>query len=159
MKTIYLSGKEFTYNKISELSKELTARHIILGDRCEIGYRCNIGYRCKIGNECNIGNGCNISNWCDLGNGCKIGDECNIGNECELKETPFYSLGLYKYVTGAYISKGEAWIQMGCYLRTLKEWEDDFWNNTKEFPNDNSPKSRARLFAFKTAKKWIKFNT
>ena len=29
------------------------------------------------------------------------------------------------------------------------EWEEDFWNNEKEFPNDNSDKSNARLRAFK----------
>jgi hypothetical protein len=44
---------------------------------------------------------------------------------------------------------------MGCYTRLLSEWENDFWNNPNEFPNDGSLKSNLRLFAFETAKRWF----
>lgn len=50
------------------------------------------------------------------------------------------------------------YIKLGCYLRLLKEWENDFWNNTKEFPNDGSLKSNLRVLAFETCKKWIELN-
>ena len=64
--------------------------------------------------------------------------------------------GLYKYVVIPFISEdGKKYIKMGCYVRTLEEWESDFWNNTKEFPNDGSEKSKLRLFAYETAKKWF----
>ena len=64
--------------------------------------------------------------------------------------------GLYTYVVIPYITeKGVIRIKMGCYDRTLKEWDDDFWNNPSEFPNDNSLKSKSRLFAFETAKSWL----
>ena len=43
-----------------------------------------------------------------------------------------------------------------CYLRTVEEWQSDFWNNNEEFPNDGSGKSNLRVFAYKTAKKWFK---
>ena len=64
--------------------------------------------------------------------------------------------GLYQYVVIAYITeKDEARIKLGCHDRLLSEWENDFWNNNSEFPNDNSIKSNLRVMAFETAKKWI----
>lgn len=66
-------------------------------------------------------------------------------------------IGLYRYIVIAYITeKRTKRIKMGCFDRSLKEWENDFWNNTAEFPNDKSCKSQARLLAFETAKKWLK---
>ena len=64
--------------------------------------------------------------------------------------------GLYTYVVIPYITEeNESRIKMGCYDRSLKEWEEDFWNNPNEFPNDGSQKSLMRLIAFETAKKWF----
>jgi len=64
--------------------------------------------------------------------------------------------GLYTYIVIPYITEeDEVRIKMGCFDRTLAEWESDFWNNNNEFPNDNSVKSNCRLMAFETAKKWI----
>jgi len=47
---------------------------------------------------------------------------------------------------------------MGCFIRTRKEWEDNFWNNDKEFPNDNSKTSNDRLLAFELAIQWLNAN-
>ena len=44
---------------------------------------------------------------------------------------------------------------MGCYDRTVEEWDKDFWNNTNEFPNDKSEESELRMFAYQTAKRWF----
>ena len=64
--------------------------------------------------------------------------------------------GVYKYSVIAYITiHEEKRIKMGCYDRTLAKWEENFWNNEVEFPNDNSEKSNLRLLAFETAKKWF----
>jgi hypothetical protein len=64
--------------------------------------------------------------------------------------------GLYDYIVIPFISEtGEKYVKMGCYTRLLSEWENDFWNNPNEFPNDGSMKSNLRLFAFETAKKWL----
>jgi len=64
--------------------------------------------------------------------------------------------GLYTYYVMTYITENnEARIKMGCFDRSLKEWEDNFWNNNNEFPNNGSLKSNLRLMAFETAKKWI----
>ena len=68
--------------------------------------------------------------------------------------------GLYKYVVIPFISeKNEHYVTMGCYTRTIKEWDKDFWNNISEFPNDKSIDSQLRLLAYQTAKKWIKLMT
>ena len=64
--------------------------------------------------------------------------------------------GLYRYVVIPFIGEdNKKYIKMGCYTRKLSEWEVDFWNNNNEFPNDGSEKSRLRLFAFETAKRWL----
>ena len=77
-------------------------------------------------------------------------------NKINIKKIAVF-IGLYQYSVYAIIdSRNSKWIKMGCYLRRLKEWEKDFWNNTSEFPNDNSEKSQLRLFAFETAKQWFK---
>ena len=76
-------------------------------------------------------------------------------NKINIKKIAVFT-GLYQYSVYAIIdSRNSKWIKMGCYLRRLKEWEKDFWNNTSEFPNDNSEKSQLRLFAFETAKQWF----
>lgn len=65
--------------------------------------------------------------------------------------------GLYNYVVIPYITEsGENRVKMGCYNRSVEEWDADFWNNGSEFPNDNSIKSNQRLFAYQTAKNWLK---
>jgi len=65
--------------------------------------------------------------------------------------------GLYRYLVIPYITEtGEKRIKMGCYNRSLQEWETDFWNNPDDFPNDGSEASKLRLMAFNTAKEWFK---
>jgi len=64
--------------------------------------------------------------------------------------------GLYKYVVIPFVTEeDEKYVKMGCFTRKLTEWESDFWNNNNEFPNDNSEKSKLRMFAFNTAKAWF----
>ncbi len=47
---------------------------------------------------------------------------------------------------------------MGCYFRPAEDWEKDFWNNDKEFPNDNSVNSQNRLNAYKFLLSYIEIN-
>ena len=64
--------------------------------------------------------------------------------------------GLYKYVVVPFISEdGKYYVNMGCYVRTVKEWDTEFWNNPTEFQDHNSLESKLRVFAYKTAKQWI----
>jgi hypothetical protein len=67
--------------------------------------------------------------------------------------------GLYKYICIPFISeKNKIYIKMGCYTRLLSEWENDFWNNPSEFPNDGNIESKYRLMAFEFCKQWIELN-
>ena len=57
-----------------------------------------------------------------------------------------------EFAVSAFFKKdGTQMIQLGCFLRTRQEWDANFWNNDKEFPNDGSERSEARLRAYKTA--------
>ena len=126
MKKIYLKDrnsywKEFDYKLLSELADEFKTRNITIEAGATIG-------------EC-----------------AKIGEYATIGARATIGEyNSFFAVNLYKYTCGAWIEekRGEI-VQLGCFTRTRKEWEEDFWNNEKEFPNDNSDKSNARLRAFK----------
>jgi len=81
-----------------------------------------------------------------VGNGATVGDGARVG-----QANAIFALNLYKYASSGYFTKeGVQMIQLGCYLRMRTEWENDFWNNTNEFPNDGSSSSEARMRAFKT---------
>jgi len=67
--------------------------------------------------------------------------------------------GLYKYIAMPIITEDDKhWIKLGCHLRTVEDWEKDFWNNNNEFPNDNSIKSQLRVLALETCKRWLEIN-
>jgi hypothetical protein len=64
--------------------------------------------------------------------------------------------GLYRYIVIPYITEDNIKrIKMGCYNKSLEEWESNFWNNNDEFPNNGSMKSNLRLMAYNTAKAWL----
>ena len=67
--------------------------------------------------------------------------------------------GLYSYIVIPYITEtDEVMIKMGCHDRSLLEWEENFWNNPLEFPNNGDINSKERLLAYETAKKWLELN-
>ena len=67
--------------------------------------------------------------------------------------------GVYKYIAMPIITEdNKYYIRLGCFFRTLEEWESDFWNNNKEFPNNGSLSTELRILAFETCKKWIEIN-
>jgi hypothetical protein len=63
---------------------------------------------------------------------------------------------LYKYLVVVIITEdNKEHIGLGCHLREVKEWEKDFWNNIKEFPNDGNKESNMRLAAYNFIKEWL----
>jgi len=77
----------------------------------------------------------------------------------EIKTAAVFT-GLYQYIVIPYITEENIKrVKMGCYNRSLEEWEEDFWNNNKEFPNNGSMKSNLRLMAFNTAKAWLELQS
>lgn len=65
-----------------------------------------------------------------------------------------YYLGMYKYHAVAYFDKQKKQniIRMGCFARTVEQWDADFWNNPKEFPNDGRPRSVERWEVYQDLK-------
>ena len=161
MKKIYLKDensnwKDFDYELLSELSDEFKKRNITI----EAG--ATIGAGAKIEADATIEAGTTIGEWATIGKLAKIGADATIG-ECATieagatigagasigKYNSFFAVNIYDYPCGAWIENRGEIIQLGCFTRTREEWEEDFWNNDNEFPNNNSEKSKARLRAFK----------
>ena len=67
--------------------------------------------------------------------------------------------GLYKYIAMPIITQdNKHYVRLGCYTRLLSDWQNDFWNNNNEFPNNGDLDSKYRLMAFEFCKKWIELN-
>ena len=63
----------------------------------------------------------------------------------------------YPYQAYGYYFDGKMRIRLGCFDRTIEEWDADFWNNGKEFPKD-SPQGENRLFVYNCIKQWLIVN-
>ena len=65
-----------------------------------------------------------------------------------------YIQSQYKYESYGYYLKDKKRVTLGCYDRTIEEWDSDFWNNEKEFPKDSSQgKNRFMIYTF--IKEWL----
>ena len=126
MKKVYLD-----INKLQEEGGD----NVTLGNYSKIGIASTIKYSVTIGDCVSIGYSSTICHNSD------IADDATIGNGIE--------------ILSGYIIKGVIIIQMGCYTRTLEEWELDFWNNDREFKR-GTPEGEERLRAFNKIKKIMK---
>ena len=92
---------------------------------------------------------------CQIEQGCRIKRGSVIKQGCIIK--PGYEgvtiKGLYKYPVGTYydFNRNEILIRMGCFHRTIEEWDNDFYNNDKNFPKGALQTIR-REFAYKIIK-------
>ena len=68
--------------------------------------------------------------------------------------------GLYRYITVVAIADdGTEYIGLGCKFLKKQKWDGDgFWNNTNEFPDDNSIATKERILALKFANDWIELH-
>lgn len=66
-----------------------------------------------------------------------------------VKVKRLWSVGrLYRYNVVIVISKDNTlYIGLGCHFRKALEWQNDFWNNVEEFPDDGSIKTQERQLA------------
>lgn len=136
------------------------------GNGFKAGYEFQAGDRFRVGNGFHAGNGFKAGDYFHAGNGFKAGHGFHAGygfqagNNFSIEKHTVIPNG-YAYISRSYfeINTQKWYIQMGCYLRTLEEWENDFWNNPKEFPNDGSPESIARLKTFELHKEIIKLQS
>ena len=67
--------------------------------------------------------------------------------------------GLYTYLTMPIIAEdGTEWVRLGCHIRKVADWEADFWNDPREFPDNGSVKSQERVMAYKTCLEWLRIH-
>jgi len=167
MKTIYLRNEnlewvKISYENIKDLSRELELRNIIISgdslvDNSYIGNGSRVVNGSRVNGSTVNGSTVDGSTVVDGSrvngsrvNGSRVVDGSTVDGSID-KYTAIFATNLYEYSCGGYLKKtGKQAIQMECYDRLRSEWEADFWNNPSEFPNDGSPKSEARLRAFKT---------
>jgi len=63
----------------------------------------------------------------------------------------------YIYQSYGYYYQESLRVRLGCYDRTVEEWDANFWNNTNEFPA-NSPKGQNRRMVYEFIKTWLLTN-
>ena len=79
----------------------------------------------------------------------------NLRKAGKIKKCAVFS-GLYKYIVMPIIAAdGVKWVRLGCYTRTVADWDVDFWNNPGEFPNNGDIPSKLRWMAYQTCLQWF----
>ena len=165
-KTIYLGNgnRLFEYGDIKELRKEalkngISIGHVTIGNGVIIENDVRIEDYCAIGNnvtfECSsyIKNGATIGNGATISNGVIILERATIKAGWKITNI-VHLMHEYRYHVSGYLVDGIIVIQLGCFTRTLAEWENDFWNNS-EFKK-GTPEGKQRLLAFNKIKKIMK---
>jgi len=110
------------------------ANNITIGNCVKIANNVVIGDNIKIGNGIEIANDVKIGFSVTLENKIKIGNGVRIVNGIEIHKIIEFN-SYYKYKASGYINilTGIEYIQLGCFVRTIEEWEADFDNNQYEF--------------------------
>lgn len=60
----------------------------------------------------------------------------------------------YPYQAHGYYCKNKKRVRLGCFDRTVEEWDSNFWNNDEEFP-ENSPQGKNRFMIYTFIKEWL----
>ncbi|HNC98993.1 MAG TPA: pentapeptide repeat-containing protein [Myxococcota bacterium] len=78
--------------------------------------------------------------------------------DLKIKKAALFT-GLYTYLAMPIIAEdGTEWVRLGCHTRTVADWEAEFWNNPREFPDNGSAKSQERVMAYKTCLEWLRIH-
>ncbi len=89
--------------------------------------------------------------------------------EANLREANLYEANLrgakgiikienqYQYQAFGYFHKNQKRVVLGCHNRTIEEWDADFNNNPREFP-EGTPQYINRLFIKNAIKEWLNEN-
>ena len=99
---------------------------------------------------------CLIGNYARVGNHARVGDGASVGDGAQITtgRNVVHMPSAYRYNAFMYFNETDNkwWVQLGCHLRTIEEWDADFWNNPSEFPNNGSEKSNDRLRVYTALK-------
>jgi carbonic anhydrase/acetyltransferase-like protein (isoleucine patch superfamily) len=147
----------------------------VIGVRSKIGGLTSIGEnvvidRCvRIHDDVDIHEGAHIQSYATIREGATIkkraviGKGATIWHGAVIREDAIIKKGgeglvlhgSYRYPAGVYFDSRteEIIVRLGCYHRTVEEWESNFDNNVFEFPL-GSPEREARWQTFQFLKKW-----
>ena len=97
-----------------------------------------------------------IAEYVSIAKGVSIAEGVSIAKGVSIKLSPLSIINGYKYNSYSYwdYKKKEGKIGLGCFDRTVKEWDVDFDNNIQAFPL-GSKERELRLFVFETHKKHL----
>ena len=128
-----------------------------IGSNVYIDAKTHIRQNVEIGKRAYIGAKVRINTGAFIHDGARISDGASIRKDAIIKKggEGLVLHGSYKYPASVYFDSRteEIIIRLGCYHRTIKEWESDFDNNIKEFPR-GSREREARWKTFQFLKKW-----
>ena len=113
-----------------------------------------------IGEGARIREGAEICEGAIIGEGAKICEDAIIGEGARIEKggEGVVLHNSYKYSAGWYYDSkiNKCIIRLGCFHRTIEDWEKDFDNNINEFPID-SPEWKKRKFTYEFLKNSYEF--
>ena len=152
MKTLYLRGEDYNWNKfeyksLTNLKEELSNRNITIGNRASNGNDASIGHRASIGDGASIGNRASI------GDGASIGHRASIGDEIKLI-IGFYINGSQHTVT--YVGNGK--ISIGCHTKEISWFNENYerLGKRENYSNDQIKEYKIYIDLAKTFYKKLK---
>ena len=147
--------KLFTFSERAEIQPEFDKRNIQLPSNCRIGKKWRLGDGFTAGDGFMAGFGFMAGDRFMAGDGFKAGDRFMAGFGFQISNHIILP-NSYKYIARGYFNEIDKkhYIQLGCYLRTIDEWDGDFWNNNDEFPEGSEP-GNLRFETFNKIKKYL----
>ena len=87
-----------------------------------------------------------------VGENTRIGEKARIGVNARIVSI----INGYKYSANAYfnLTDNKEYIRLGCFIRTIEDWEKDFDNNQNEFPL-KSKQWHERKAVYEYLKSWL----
>ena len=153
---ITIKNTEHFYNSKEELMTIFALyENIKIGTTFIIGNNAIIGHSFTAGDSFKAGDSFTAGHYFTAGDSFTAGDYFKAGDSFEISNH-IILLNTYKYIARGYFNKTDKnnYVQLGCYLRTIQEWENDFWNNRDEFP-EGSPQGTLRWNAFLLIKNFL----
>src|SRR3990167_1078238 len=143
-------------------TEDLKMRYISIAEDVNIAEYVSIAKGVSIAEGVSIAKGVSIAEDVNIAKGVSIAKDVSIAEDVSIakgvsiKLSPLSIINGYRYNSYSYwdYKKKEGKIGLGCFDRTVKEWDVDFDNNIQAFPL-GSKERELRLFVFETHKKHL----
>ena len=150
-------GSYTTIDSFSKIDSYVEIRsYVTIGSHVTIDSFSTIDSRATIGSFSKIDSDAMIGSDAMIDSGVVISSYIKIREDIKGTVTKAVHGGkIYKYSQDLIYTEKETYIRMGCHTRTVKEWQEDFNNNEKEFPI-GSEEHKLRLKAINVFMKILK---